>query len=242
MRPFPSLASAAVILSCCVPVCSGSAAAATCDGSSDPCSVDLGRAVVRFATGAVSYFTEAVITMGNDASVNASPYFLPLNVTHTASSENFIIGPQIYTYVGGSGIQGFHQVVATLQTTGWSFAAEPGYQITNVEAVVKGTFYTVGDAWGYVNIPAAVHRSDDQYTATLSLYPPAADMSIGFEISASYLQGEDGTALSYGAGSASIDSVEFIVSVSPVPEPASAALLGVGLAVMPWVARRRRHP
>ncbi|RZJ02547.1 MAG: PEP-CTERM sorting domain-containing protein, partial [Rubrivivax sp.] len=147
---------------------------------------------------------------------------------------------QIYTYVGGSGVQGLHEVVANLSFTGVSFAAEAGYQITSVSAVVKGSYYTVGDAYGSVNIPAAVHWSGENYTATLALDPAVADLSIGFSLAASYLQGEDGTALSYGAGSASIDSLEFIVGVSPVPEPATAALLAVGGAMLPWLARRRR--
>lgn len=218
--------------------------AAACDGSSDPCSVDLGRVTASFAAGAATYFAEAVVTNGSDASVSPGPQSLPpLLITHATGSDGFSIQPQVYTYVGGSGIQGLHEVVATLQFTGLSFTADPGYQISGVQAVIKGSFSLVGNGYGSLYVPAAVQWNDTNFSATLALDPTAADFFIGFNVSASYLEGDDGTAASYGAGSASFDSVAFIVNVTaaPVPEPASAALLAVGVAALPWLARRRRR-
>jgi hypothetical protein len=226
-----------------MPLASTDAAATSCE-SSDPCSIDLGRATANFASGGASYFAEVVLVNGSDASFTPGPQALPTpQLTHAAGSDGFSVQPQMYAYVGGSGIQGLHEVAATLLFTGLSFTANTGYQISGVQAVIKGSFSLVGDAYGWPNVPAAMQWSDQNFSATLALDPAAADLSLGFNIAASYLQGEDGTALSYGAGSASFDSIQFIVNVSaaPVPEPTSAALLAAGVTVLAWLARRRRR-
>jgi PEP-CTERM motif len=244
MRGLRIPASTTWLLCGCLQLAGTTATAAACDGSSDPCSVDLGRATASFAAGAATYYAEAVLTNGSDASVSPSPQSLPaLLLTHAASSDGFSIQPQVYTYVGGSGVQGLHEVAATLQFTGLSFTADAGYQISSVQAVIKGSFSLVGNGYGGLMVPAALQWSGTNFSTTLALDPMAADFSIGFNVSASYLAGDDGTAVSYGAGSASFDSVEFIVNVTtaPVPEPASAALLAAGIAALPWMARRRRR-
>ncbi len=217
-----------------------SAAAAPCDGSSDPCTIDLGRASANFATGAASYYAEAVLVNGTDAYYGVNPQFLPtLQVTHTAGSDGFTFQPQMYASVGGSGIQGLFEVAATLQFTGLSFTAEPGYQITGLQAVVKGSFSLVGNGYGGLSLPGPLQWVDQNFTAMVPLDPAAADFQTGFTVAASYVEGEDGTALSYGTGSASIDSVAFIVSISPVPEPGSWVLLAAGGALLPWLVKRR---
>lgn len=233
----------ALLLGCCLQLAGTNALAATCDGSSDPCSIDLGRTTANFATGAASYYAEAVLVNGTDAYYGVNPQFLPtLQVTHSASSDGFTFQPQMYASVGGSGIQGLFEVAAMLQFTGLSFVAEPGYQITGLQAVVKGSFSLVGNGYGGLSLPGPLQWVDQNFTAMVSLDPAAADFQTGFTVAASYVEGEDGTALSYGTGSASIDSVAFIVSVSPVPEPGSWTLLGSGIALLPWLAKRRsRH-
>ena len=238
-RPTPS-STAALVLGGCL-LFAGSAATAACDGSSDPCAIDLGRASANFASGAASYYAEAVLLNGSDAYYNASPTFLPaLQILHTANSDGFSFQPQIYASVGGSGIQGLHEVAASLQFTGLSFTADPGYRITSLQAVLKGSFSLVGNGYGGLALPGPLQWSGTSFTAVLSLNPAAAELTTGFSVAASYVEGEDGTAASYGTGSASIDSLEFIVGVSPVPEPAAAALLVMGGALLPWLARRRR--
>lgn len=240
MRGLLTSSSAALLLSCGLQFAGASAQAATCDGSSDPCAIDLGRVTASFATGAASYFADAQLINGSDASISASPQFLPVQVTHAAGSDGFSFQPQVNVYVGGSGIQGLHEVAATLQFTGLSFTADPGYQITGVQAVIKGSYSLVGNAYGQLSIPAAIQWTNENFSATLALDPAAADLAVGFNVAASYLEGPDGTAASYGAGSAGFSSLEFIVSVSPVPEPGSAALLMLGAVALPWLARRRR--
>jgi len=233
-------ASAALLLCLGAPV--APALAAHCDGSSDPCTIDLGRASASFASGAASYFAEAVVVNGSDMSLSANPQLLSVTqITHGATGDSLVVNPQIYAYVGGSGIQGLHEVSATLQFTGLSFTADPGYQITSVQAIVKGSFSLVGSAYGGIGVPGAVQWTPaPNFTSTWSVDPASADVTLGFTAAASYLEGEEGTATSYGAASASIDSLEFVVTVAPVPEPHPAALLGVGGALLLLSRGRRR--
>jgi len=231
--------STALLIGCGLQLTSAAAMAA-CDGSSTPCSIDLGRATASFASGAASYDAQITLVNGSDAAFSASPLFLPtLQLTHTADGDGFSFLPQMFASVGGSGIQGLHEVAATLQFTGLSFAADPGYRITGVQAVLKGTFSLVGNGYGGLSLPGPLQWTDQNFTATLTLDPAAADLLTGFSIAASYLQGDDGTALSYGAGSASFDSLAFVVGVAPVSEPGSMALFAAGVALLPWLARRR---
>lgn len=234
MRAYLTSMTATLLLGCGLQF-HGAAMAAPCDGSSDPCSIDLGRASANFTTGAASYWAEAVLVNGSDASFNANPQLMSVfQVTHAAGSDSFLVQPQVYAYVGGSGVQGLHEVAANLQFIGLSFTANAGYQITGVQAVVKGSYAPVGNAYGGVGVPGVPQWNGESFTSTFALDPAAADVWVGFSLAASYLEGEDGTADSYGAGSASIDSLEFVVSVTAVPEPASFALLGAGLAFLAW--------
>ena len=123
------------------------AMAADCDGSSDPCSVDLGRVTASFAAGAASYGAEVLLVNGSDASFSPPQSLPALQVIHTAASDGFRIQPQLYAYVGGSGVQGLHEVVATLQFAGLSFTADPGYQVNGVQAVITGSFSLVGNGY-----------------------------------------------------------------------------------------------
>jgi len=232
-------ASAALLLCLGLPIVS--AVAAPCDGSSDPCTLDLGRATASFAAGAASYFAEATVVQGTDVSVNANPQLLTaMQIAHSIGSDRFIVSPQIYANVGGSGIQGLHEASATLQFTGLSFTANPGYQITGVQAIVKGSFVLIGNAYGGLGMPGAVQWTvPPSYAATWSIDPASADVALGFNIAASYLEGDDGTAASYGAAGASIDSLEFVVSVSSVSEPDAAALLALGGSLLLLLQSRR---
>jgi hypothetical protein len=243
MRRSWKLSLTALLLSCGLQFVATAATAAPCDGSSDPCSIDLGRATANFATGAASYYAEAVLLNGTDAYYGVNPQFLPtVQLTHSAGSDGFTFQPQMYASVGGSGIQGLFEVAAMLQFTGLTFAAQPGYQITRLQAVVKGSFSLVGNGYGGLSLPGPLQWVDQNFTATVSLDPAAADFQTGFTVAASYVEGEEGTALSYGTASASIDSVAFIVGVSPVPEPDSWAMLAAGGVLLPWLVKRRsRH-
>lgn len=215
-------------------------AQAACDGSSSPCSINLGRASAQFAIGAAAYNAEAFLVDGSDASFGFSPQFLPtLQVSHGDGQDGFSFLPSISAYVGGSGIQGMHSVAAFLRFSQMSFTPAAGYQITGVQAVLTGSYSLTGNAFGTLNVPGAIDWTDQNFSATWALDPAAADVDVSFTIAASYVEGDDGTALSYGAASASFDRLAFRVNVSPVPEPGTAALLLLGAAVLPMVARRR---
>ena len=238
MRGFLTSASMALLL------CSGVPAfGAPCDGSSEPCTIDLGRASASFASGAASYFAEAVVVSGSDMSLGANAQLLSATqVAHGANSDSLVVNPQIYAYVGGSGIQGLHEASATLQFTGLAFTADPGYKITSVQAIVKGSFSLVGNAYGGIGVPGAVQwTAAPSFTATWPVDAASADLTLGFTAAASYLEGEEGTATSYGAASASIDSLEFVVSVSAVPEPRPASLLALGGALLLLLKGHRRR-
>lgn len=216
------------------------AQAAPCDGSSSPCSVDLGRASVNFAIGAAAYSAEAFLVDGSDASFSFSPQFLPtLQVSHGTGQDSFSFLPSISAYVGGSGVQGMHSVAAFLRFSHMSFTPADGYQITGVQAVLTGSYSLTGNAFGTLTVPGAIDWTGQNFSATWALDPAAADVDVSFTIAASYVEGDDGTAASYGAGSASFDGLAFIVNVSPVPEPATTALLLLGITALPVLARRR---
>ena len=233
-------AATTALLLCGLQLTTPVAMAAACDGSSAPCTIDLGRASATFALGADSYYAEAVLVNGQDVSVNANPYLLSVaQVTHAANSDSLIIQPQIYANVGGSGFQGLHEAAANLQFTGLSFAADPGYYVVSVQAIVRGSFALVGNGYGGIAAPGIVQwDTPPSFIATTLIDPAAADTSVGFTVAASYLEGEDGTAASFGTANASIDSLEFVVTVSPVPESSTAALLLMGAAMLPWFARQ----
>jgi hypothetical protein len=215
-------------------------AAPPCDGSSTPCSIDLGRASAHFGIGAAAYTAEAWLTDGSDASFSANPQFLPtLQISHGAGQDGFHFLPSISANVGGSGIQGMHEVAGRLQFTSMSFTAAAGYRITGLQAVLTGSYALEGNAFGYLNVPGAIDWTGQNFSATWNLDPAAADVDLSFTIATSYVEGEDGTALAYGRASASFDRLAFVVSVSPVPEPGSAGLLLLGAAALPVLVRRR---
>jgi hypothetical protein len=127
MRGFwTSSPAASLVIACCGLQFGATAAmAAACDGSSEPCSIELGRVSANFANGAASYYAQALLVNGADAVYGASPEFLPaLTRTHTADSDGLRLLPQVYGSVGGSGIEGLHEVTALLQFTGLSSSCE----------------------------------------------------------------------------------------------------------------------
>jgi hypothetical protein len=214
-------------------------AAAACDGSSDPCSLDLGRITVDFSQGAASYVAEALVLYGSDAYYGAASGFLPsVQAIHGADVDGFAFSPQVYASVGGSGINGYHEVHASFEFSDIGFFAKPGYRIDSIDFVVTGSTAWVGDAYASFGLPAAMVFNGNDFSASGSWGAGGSTSFRGeFNVSASYLQGDDGTAISYGTANASFDRVSFTAHVSAVPEPQAAALLWAGLGLL---ACRRR--
>lgn len=218
-----------------------STAAAACDGSSDPCTVDLGRVVVSFPQGGASYFAAAELITGTGV-YNAVPEFLstfmPLS---TPAGDGFSFTPTIYAEVGGSGDNGYHQVRGYFDFYDMSFAAKPGYRIDSLAFVVTGTSAWVGDATAYATVTGVPTYNGDTFRYDGTLDPANAALHGEFYIAASYLEGEDGTATAYGTARASFTGVQFIAQVSAVPEPGTVALFAMGLlAVAGRTVRARR--
>jgi hypothetical protein len=209
------------------------ALAAGCDGSSDPCTLDLGNVTATFAEGAASYFADAQFTQGNDGSAYAFPDFLStLQVVNTPGRSGFSFTPQLYANVGGSGFNGVHEVVGYFDFHGVSFAAKPGYRIDGLEFKVSGNRSSVGDATAFVGVPGITVYDGDNFEATAALNPGDASVHAEFTINAVYLADEYGGAIYYGAASASFSAASFIAQVSAVPEPQTWALFGLGAAVL----------
>lgn len=219
------------------------AAAATCDGSSDPCTLDLGRVTVSFAQGAASYAAVAEVVGGGDGYAYASSDFLgSLQQQHTATSDGFSFVPVVYAAVGGSGINGYHEARGFFDFSGLRFEAKPGYRLDALTLTLTGTRSAVGDASATLGLPIGVTVGADGFAGSGPLNPDDPTLHAEFNLGAAYLAGDDGTALSYGTASSAFTSVRFDATVSAVPEPATSGLLLLGLGALAWRARRRSVP
>ncbi|MEF7614273.1 PEP-CTERM sorting domain-containing protein [Aquincola sp. MAHUQ-54] len=224
-------------------LCAASAAAwgAACDGSSDPCTLDLGRVVVHFDQGAASYFANAELISGDDASFQAVPdFFSSLALQHAGATEGFSFTPIVYGAVGGSGKNGYNQLRGYFDFTGLSFQAKPGYRLDALWFHVAGYGSAVGDASFALGLPVGVAFEGDNFAGSGPLNPDDGSVHAEFVISAAYLEGEDGTAISYGYATAAFTAAAFTATVSAVPEPGPWALLLAGLAGVGLRVRRPR--
>lgn len=219
---------------------SSMAVAAACAPSSDPCTVDLGNATVTFGQGSGSYFADAMLTMGSDGSYGANTdLFSTFAIVHQSGGDGFSFAPQVYGAVGGSGMNGFHEVMGYFRFIDMTFAAKPGYQLDGVQMTVTGTQNFFGDASATVSVPVAAISNGSNFSFSGAIDASNAYLQADFIINASYLEGPNGTALSYGTASASFDSATFIARVSAVPEPSHWAMLGLGAGLILLRSRPR---
>ena len=210
-----------------------------CDGSSDPCSFDLGRVTVTLAQGAASYNAGAEFLSGDDGDFMADPsLFSSLALQQSGATEGFSFAPSPQLRVGGSGRNGYHQLQGFFEFTGLRFQANPGWRIDALRLEITGQRNVVGDAsWSY-GLPFALSFNGESFSGSGAINPDDAAVRGELMVSAAYVEGEDGTAPVYGYATAAFQSARFVATVSAVPEPATLALWIVGLAgLVGW----RRH-
>ncbi|WP_046113944.1 hypothetical protein [Aquincola tertiaricarbonis] len=217
------------------------AAPGTCDGSSDPCSFDLGRVMVTLAQGAASYAAGAEFLNGEDGDYVFQPnLFSMLALTSAGATEGFSFVPGLQLRVGGSGRNGYHELRGWFEFSGLSFQAKPGWRLDGLQLQVIGSRNVVGDAsWSY-GLPFALQFNGDSFAGSGAINPDDAAVRAELTINAAYLEGEDGTAVSYGYATAGFESARFVATVSAVPEPGAVALWLGGAALLGAWGRRAR--
>jgi len=207
------------------------------------CRLELSTVTVVFDAGVMNFDGDSQ-TNGPDAfiagyTVGAGqfPDLTPLDLAG-GTRAGFSFDPGMYGAVGGSGFNGYFEASASFLFTGLRFEARPGFAVTGVEFTVAGARDAVGTGYVALNLPTAPLFTGSEFVAG-RMYGNTEDLGASFYMSASYLEGEDGTAASYGTASARFSLASVVAHVTAVPEPATAWLLlagGVGIAA----AQRRR--
>lgn len=216
----------------CIATGSAWAAPGSCDGSSDACSFDLGRVIVTLDQGAASYSAGAEFLSGDDGDYVASPsFFGTLALQQSGATEGFSFLPGLQLRVGGSGLDGWHELRGWFEFTGLRFQAKPGWRLDGLRFEVTGGRNVVGDASWYYGLPFGLDISGGRFAGGGPVNPDDAALRAELTVNAAYQQGEDGTAVSYGYATTSFDTARFVATVSAVPEPQTVALwlLGAGL-------------
>ena len=157
------------------------------------------------------------------------PDLTPID-THGGLHVGFSFAPGMVGVVGGSGFNGTHEAFASFSFNGLQFIAKPGFQVDAVAFSVHGGLTQVGNGHVGLLIPGVPQFVGDQFTAR-DLYAPGTPQFIAaFSASASYQEGEDGTAVSYGTASAFFDSASIIAQVRAIPlsEPAGWSIWLLG--------------
>jgi hypothetical protein len=159
--------------------------------------------------------------------------FPDLTPIDTSGRAGFSFVPPMYGAVGGSGIEGYHEAIATFTFSSMQFVAKPGYRVDGVELSVSGTRTTAGNGSVSLLVPGVPVFSGDEFTGTAMLDPFSAQtFSGGFSATAYYEEGPGGTAASYGTASAALTAASLVVHTSAVPEPATALLWLLGASWM----------
>lgn len=206
---------------------------------SGQCTLDLATVVVTFAQDA--FQTLGYLNIGNDGYVSTSPGFPALTEIQDGGRAGFSFNPGLSAFVGGSGINGYHEAFGSFDFNGVTFTAKPGYQVLGIEFTVGGELSTVGNGSVYVNAPGIPEFNGGAFTYRAQ-YGSGGEPGyhVDFTAGASYLEGEDGTAADYGTASVWFSSGSLVALTAPVPEPEAWLLMAGGLAVLGWQMRRQR--
>ena len=237
IRPFvPAVLSAAVLWA------AASCAQAACPITDDPCTLDLGNATVTFGQGWSSVVAQYQVngSEGQDGSGWADAQFGLVQTVQNGSLAGFSLAPTITANVYNGGNNGLHEVFAWISLNGVSFAAKPGYQLDSLTFTVSGTFGHDGTGQVHFDMPAPPVFGAGTYVSTAPVGTSDTSFYANVSTSSYYQANDDGTAAVTGSASASIDGLSLVAHVSPVPEPQTLALFGLGLRGVGAYAARRR--
>lgn len=208
------------------------------------CRLELPSLTVLFDSGIYNFDGDSQLSgsdgqvIGYTAGTGAFPELVP---THTASRAGFSFVPTMQAEVGGSGVDGTHEASASFAFSALQFIARPGWRIDAITFEVDGTRYSTGNGSVALNLPgAALATGAQSFTSSGVFAPTTANFAASFGVGADYLEGEDGTAASFGTAGASFTAVRLLAHVSAVPEPSTPALWLLGAAGLGLIARRSR--
>ena len=202
----------------------------------DVCTIDLSTITITYNPYS-SYSSFSLLSDG--WSFPNETWQMPtLTEVDATGRAGFTFNPELQIeLMGGYGASGSGSAYFNL--SGLVFAPKAGYKIDSIEFGVSGSRAASGDASAAVTVPGAPVFSGDNFDSMALLPASTTDFSAGVNISASYAEGPDGTALYFGSSRAGLDSVRLVANVSAVPEPETLALLLAGLPLIA-LARRRR--
>ena len=210
------------------------------------CRLELSTLSIVFDAGVYNFNGDSQFN-GSDGSVTGytagAGQFPELIAVDSAGGmrAGFSFAPNMAAGVGGSGISGNHEATASFSFDNLQFIARPGYRVDGVEFSVSGYRSQVGNGWAWIGVPGIPVYNGDQFSASHVYAPDTASYAASFGASATYLEGEDGTAAAYGTASVAFTAAGLVARVSAVPEPPAWCLwlpAGALLATAGW--RRRR--
>lgn len=170
--------------------------------------------------GTFSFNTDAPLSLYQPDTPASGSYKI-YSLDSKAASLSFSVGSAGFT--SGSTLPPLAQVANNASTlSGWDtffFSAYKAYDPVMFQSADIALFDKTGTAFSTGTLPTALDLADFHYK----------------QLSAAWLRQADGNQMHIEA------SLTSLVAIAPVPEPASYALLMVGLLAIRGVARQRKH-
>ncbi|WP_046111834.1 hypothetical protein [Aquincola tertiaricarbonis] len=234
------LLASSIVLTCCA---AGANAFSCAPTETEDCRLELSTVTVRWDKGIDNFIVDTQFN-GSDGYVNgygSSADFPNLTAVDTAGGTRagFSFLPNMVGQVGGSGINGYHEGSASFLFERMEFIAKSGFKVDAIEFTITGSRSQVGNGYAAIGVPGVPEFTGDSFVATALWTPNQTTFGGSISVSASYQEGEDGTAADYGTAFASLDSVRIVAHVSAIPEPAQAYMLLSGGLVLLAAGRLR---
>lgn len=222
-----------VILAC---LTAGANAFSCAPTETQECLLELSTVTVRWENGIDNFIVDTQYN-GTDGYVygySSSADFPNLTAVDTAGGTRagFSFVPNMVGQVGGSGINGYHEGSASFLFERMEFIAKSGFRVDAIEFTISGSRSQVGNGFAAIGVPGVPEFTGDSFVATALWTPNQTTFGGSISVSASYQEGEDGTAADYGTAFASFDSVRIVAHVTAVPEPATLFLCIAGLVLL----------
>ena len=182
--------------------------------------------------------------MKHQFAILASAAALALSVATPASAQIYTFNsvltgaaeaPPVTTTAGGSILVTFNTQASTVSVTEFFFGLSSGLSDNHIHCCTTTPLTgTVGVALGFTGLPLG--STSGSYSNTFTLAPAAFTSLLNGSLSGKAYANVHTTTNPSGE----IRGFLQLVSVNPVPEPATYALLFSGLAAIGFVARRRQ--